>query len=461
MTRLFGIVQAAVSLHLAAVLVFAEEKLVGRLFLGHVLVGHVQHRITPEVDPEAARNVVALVDARRIVILLPVLEHRIGITAAQAHGKDRQGTHFDACPQGIRTFVIILELGLVRFGVEIGAFGHVLHTDAVVPLAFVVDRHDGEVAERVRSAEQQPRRRYEIPAVAADIVLPRRRIEIILVVFRFIIDQVRFDVGTVTAVEPVVGRRMERHTHTQAGHGAHDDTRFEIHAAAVDLRFLIEAHVIELRIERSTVLVDRIRGISGGIEITVLFLIGHAHLLVDAAYADRGSDINDIVEIGPHRNGEFVDRALAHDIHRVPYRSVAADAVGHPLPAYVADQIAVIAEDSRPVPGIVIVAQITVLIRENPILPELLPEDIGDGRHQLVGLRRIVTRLRGERIAGIEIRDTVHADTERKARERAGRTLKNIERHTDVGKSEAGLVIAHPRRRALRLAMGDRQQRRE
>ena len=56
----------------------------------------------------------------------------------------------------------------------------------------------------------------------------------------------------------------------------------------------------------------------------------------------------------------------------MPYRSVAADAVGHPLPAYVADQIAVIAEDSRPVPGIVIVAQITVLIRENPILPELL-----------------------------------------------------------------------------------------
>ena len=37
MTRLFGIVQAAVSLHLAAVLVFAEKKLVGRLFLGHVL----------------------------------------------------------------------------------------------------------------------------------------------------------------------------------------------------------------------------------------------------------------------------------------------------------------------------------------------------------------------------------------------------------------------------------------
>ena len=94
-----------------------------------------------------------------------------------------------------------------------------------------------------------------------------------------------------------------------------------------------------------------------------------------------------------------------------------------------------------------------------PICGELLPEDIGDGRHQLVGLRRVVTRLRGERIAGIEIRDTVHADTERKARERAGRTLENIERHTDVGKSEAGLVIAHPRRRALRLAMGDRQQR--
>ena len=51
-----------------------------------------------------------------------------------------------------------------------------------------------------KSAEQQPRRRHEIPAVAADIVLPRRRIEIILVVFRFIIDQMRFDVGTVTAV---------------------------------------------------------------------------------------------------------------------------------------------------------------------------------------------------------------------------------------------------------------------
>ena len=34
----------------------------------------------------------------------------------------------------------------------------------------------------------------------------------------------------------------------------------------------------------------------------------------------------------------------------------------------------------------------------------------------MVGLRRVVTRLRGERIAGIEIRDTVHADTERKAR---------------------------------------------
>ena len=46
MTRLFGIVQAAVSLHLAAVLVFAKEKLVGRLFLSHVLVGHVQHDLS-------------------------------------------------------------------------------------------------------------------------------------------------------------------------------------------------------------------------------------------------------------------------------------------------------------------------------------------------------------------------------------------------------------------------------
>ena len=342
---------------------------------------------------------------------------------------------------------------------EIGAFGHVLHTDTVVPLAFIVDRHDGQVAERVRSAEQQPRRRHEIPAVAADIVLPRRRIEIILIVFRFIIDQVRFDVGTVTAVEPVVGRSVERHTHAQAGHGAHDDTQFEIHAAAVDLRFLIEAHVIELRIERGTVLIDRRGRMAVGIEITVLFLIGHAHLLVDAAYADRGSDIDDVVEIGPHRNGEFVDRALAHDIHRVHHRSVTANAVGHPLPAYVADQVAIIAENGRPVPGIPVISQIALIIGENTILPELLPEDIGDGRHQLVGLRRVVTRLRGERIAGIEIRDTVHADTERKARERAGRTLENIERHTDVGKSEAGLVIAHPRRRALRLAMGDRQQR--
>ena len=104
MTRLFGIVQAAVSLHLAAVLVFAKEKLVGRLFLSHVLVGHVQHRITPEVDPEAARNVVALVDARRIVILLPVIERRIGVTAAQEHDKDRKGKNFDACPKGNRTF---------------------------------------------------------------------------------------------------------------------------------------------------------------------------------------------------------------------------------------------------------------------------------------------------------------------------------------------------------------------
>lgn len=114
-----------------------------------------------------------------------------------------------------------------------------------------------------------------------------------------------------------------------------------------------------------------------GIEITVLFLIGHAHLLVDAAYADRGSDIDDVVEIGPHRNGEFVDRALAHDIHRVHHRSVTADAVGHPLPAYVADQVAVIAENGRPVPGIPVISQIALVIGENTILPELLPKDIG------------------------------------------------------------------------------------
>ena len=54
------------------------------------------------------------------------------------------------------------------------------------------------------------------------------------------------------------------------------------------------------------------------------------------------------------------------------HRSVTANAVGHPLPAYVADQVAIIAENGRPVPGIPVISQIALIIGENTILPELL-----------------------------------------------------------------------------------------
>src|SRR5699024_8780938 len=121
---------------------------------------------------------------------------------------------------------------------------------------------------------------------------------------------------------------------------------------------------------------------------------------------------------GPHGEGELVDRTAADDIVRMEHRSVAADAVGHPERVALAigvrtDHIGVVSEYGRPEIGIhTVVSEAAVRRGEDAVLSELLPEDIGDGRHQTVRPIRIVTRLRRETVTLVEVGDAVEAESD-------------------------------------------------
>ena len=115
--------------------------------------------------------------------MLPVFEHRVGVARAYAQRYRRQRLELDAGADRVRTLESLFEFGLVLFGVGLEAVGCILHADAVVPVAFVVDRNQAEVPEGVGDAEQQARRRGEAPRVAAHIVLIGRTVLIDLCLF--------------------------------------------------------------------------------------------------------------------------------------------------------------------------------------------------------------------------------------------------------------------------------------
>ena len=141
-------------------------------------------------------------------------------------------------------------------------------------------------------------------------------------------------------------------------------------------------------------------------------------------------------------------------------RCVVADHVGHHLVTDLTRHEAVVAQDRRPEVGHIAIAERPVLIREDPVVGQLLAEDVGQRGH---GLSRcgVVDRLRGVGIACIEVGDPVESDAECHAHQRTRGALEDVERRTDVGKRETDPVIALPRQGSCGLAMRHREHRRQ
>lgn len=456
-TRDRSIVETAPGHGLPGIGIHAEEELVLRVAVHGVLVGQVEHRRTRKREAYTGRQVVAFGSHRAVEVEALVLEHRGGVPAADTEGQHGQRLEFEARTYGVGRTEVVLELEFVLFGLddEPGlSVGHVLHPDAVVPVAFVVHGDDGKGAERIGSAEQQARRRDELPAVGSVVGEHRRAVGVDLAARVRGVGDRRLDVGRIGAVERIEGRRMVGYTQTQPRHGAHDGADLEVQAAAVEHRLLVERGIVELRGERRPVAVH------GGTVVEILLLVGDPRLLVDALDAERGADVEYVVDVGAQGDLELVDRSRIGHIDRMDGRCVVADHVGHHLVTGLARHEAVVAQDRRPEVGHVVIAERPVLVREDPVVGQLLAEDVGQRGH---GLSRcgVVDRLRGVGVARIEVGDPVESDAERHAHQRTRGALEDVERRADVGEREAGPVVALPRQGIRGLALRHREHRRQ
>ena len=158
MTLRFGVEQPRGGKEFSGRLLHAVKKPVLRLLVGDILVCEVERDVARKIEPDARRDVAGLVRKRHVVVILLVLEHRIGIARAYAQSHHRQRFELDACANRIRALEGVFEFGLVLCGEGFEPFRRILHADAVVPVAFVVDGHEAEIPEGVREAEHQARR---------------------------------------------------------------------------------------------------------------------------------------------------------------------------------------------------------------------------------------------------------------------------------------------------------------
>jgi len=178
---------------------------------------------------------------------------------------------------------------------------------------------------------------------------------------------------------------MECHADAQAFDRPDGYAQFEIDARTVEHRFLVEVGVVQLRFEQVACRVGR-----RAVVVAVILAVVDARGLVYALDADRGADIDDVVQIGARRDGELVDRTRIDDVHVMEDRRVAADAVGNIGGLFLlclgigievaADHKTVVTQHCRPVIGIDIIAQFVVAVGKDAGLSELLPEDVGDRR---------------------------------------------------------------------------------
>ena len=192
-----------------------------------------------------------------------------------------------------------------------------------------------------------------------------------------------------------------------------------------------------------------------------------------ALNADRRAEVEDIVDIAAHRNRELVDRTRIHHIHRMQHRGVAADTLHRPdrvlHRSVVPQHIGVVGQYGRPDIGIpridgnrsVRASALGLAVGPYTEIIHLLRKDIGDRRHQPVGPVGIVARFRRKRVAAVEIRDAVHADTERQAGQGASRTLEDVQGDAHVSECELRFAVPLPRGRSRGRCLRHGHERRE
>ena len=195
----------------------------------------------------------------------------------------------------------------------IAARGIVFHPHPVVPVALVIHGDQTPVAEGVGDAEHQAGRRGELPVVTARIFQYGREGVRILVAVRTWFETVGvvrvidmhpgIGVGLIGTVDPVIGRGVESEADSQILNGPVDHAELEIDPCAVQDDFLVE-----VRIEQ---LVVQVRiGAVAGIDVIFSVIVGFA--LIQGLNAERGPDIELVVQVESCRNVVFAYRCLLY-----------------------------------------------------------------------------------------------------------------------------------------------------
>ncbi len=253
---------------------------------------------------------------------------------------------------------------------------------------------------------------------------------------------------------------MQGHAQPQTGHGPHDDAQLEIHACTVEHRALPKIGIFQLGRQHTVGPVSiTVIPIS---EIAVILAVDECRRLVHGLNSERRTYINDIIEIGPDRKIKLIDRTRIDGIDRPQNRSPRADGIARPVPilgivAHNMGHRTLVGQHSRPKIGIAeiqpsVPPALRIGIGKNTVLVHLLRENIGDARHFRTG----ETPLGRIGITGIEIGDTVHAESERDTPHTIFGTLEKIECRTHIGYSEPAFTVVSPRLGSGRRSPSDR-----
>ena len=450
-------------------LVLGIEQVVVRQFRRHVLIGQVEQHAPGQDESHACAVIGRLLDDGRCRRKLIVPDHRTAVTEARTQRQHRQGFELGAHTHDVRSLEILAERIVVP-RLRILPRGVVLDADSVVPVALVVDRNHAPLAERVRRAEHQPRRRDERPAVGAVVDQQRRghvgivrRGNVSILVGRHVRIGIVVGIGQSGRralefpVERIVGRSVDRRAETQVRRRTIDDARLEVDARAVHDHALVEFPAQQLIVQPG---ISEIGRVLARRIVEILLDIVDVLALVDALDAQRRTDVDFIVDIGAHRQHILADRAFAPQHRVVVDARIVPDPCRFPRPGIVGiglvDQKPAVSQHRIPILGIVRpnpVARTAVRIKfvfRDSIPVQLTRIGVAD---------RAALVLPHEPIVVVEIGDAVVAEADIEADERA-RTLVSVDHDTDVGHRKAVARIA-PVLRGVALAAREGHHRRD
>ena len=355
--------------------------------------------------------------------MLFVLQHGPHVAETAPDRQERQRFELRAYADDIGAFVPGAERVVIDF--VIAARGIVFHPHPVVPVALVIHGDQTPVAEGVGDAEHQAGRRGELPVVTARIFQYGREGVRILVAVRTWFETVGvvrvidmhpgIGVGLIGTVDPVIGRGVESEADSQILNGPVDHAELEVDPCAVQDDFLVE-----VRIEQ---LVVQVRiGAVAGIDVIFSVIVGFA--LIQGLNAERGPDIELVVQVESCRNVVFAYRAIAYDGRVVADIDVVADPGRLPPAADLIRESGLVAEDRTPEPGVEVapVEAAGDLIPVDTAVLQHVGENVGDRADIALCIIGVLV---------VEVLQAVVAEPDIDAHERS-RSFVNIGRKAEV-----------------------------